>query len=52
VSLLADNKDSIAKVRVLQDERLKTVLDGEEIQLADALKQAGLEVEQFYFSEP
>jgi CRISPR-associated protein Csh2 len=52
VDLLADNRDSVAKVRVLQDERLKTVLDGNEIQLADAVKQAGLEVEQFYFSEP
>lgn len=52
INLLADNRDLIAKVRVLQDERLKTVLNGNLIQLADAVRQAGLEVEQFYFSEP
>jgi len=52
VDVLSDNKSCITKVRVLQDERLRTMAHGSEVALADALKEAGLQVEEFFFSQP
>jgi len=52
VDVLRENKSYIAKIRVLQDERLKTVAHGSEVSIADALKQAGLQTEEFFFSQP